>query len=74
MLSIIEGELSNCFVAEHNDNFAFDSEEEVPEKLTEIENNFLYNIPNIICYFYEELGDEIRPLIYKLAQLYQDKT
>ncbi|MCD5375005.1 hypothetical protein LR010_00970, partial [Candidatus Gracilibacteria bacterium] len=40
----------------------------------EIHHNFLYNIPNIIAYAYKEVGDSIRPVIFSLAKLYQEKT
>jgi len=42
--------------------------------IDEIENNFLYNIPNIICYLYSEIGDSMRELIVSLACLYEKET
>lgn len=40
----------------------------------EIENNFLYNIPNIITYLYQNMWTKTNKLITSLAKLYNNKT
>jgi hypothetical protein len=61
-------------IATHIDNFGIETVETWLIENDAIDNNFLYNVPNIIAYLYKHLGGKARILIFSLAQYYQKFT
>lgn len=72
---IVSSELKNEFINEQNENFMFiPLHENNYEQRENIENDLLYNIPNLACFLYKNFWSNASDLIVSILKVYQTQT